>query len=171
MLEDPALETDALRTALRAGYGIEASAFRFVPGYDPRAASYEVTADGGSRFLKVHLDGLNAASLDVPAALLDAGVGNVLAPIRTRSSALWEPMGDRGLVLYPFVRGRNAVAAGMTADQWRTFGTTLRAVHESGLERRFADRLPADAFALPAAASVRQMLALAGERSFEPAAA
>ncbi|MGH2429908.1 MAG: phosphotransferase [Candidatus Limnocylindria bacterium] len=161
MLEDPGLDSRDLAAALLTGYGIEASAFTFVPGYDMAAASYDVAATDGRFFLKVRFGPWpSAEALEVARALLDAGVPNVLAPMRTLTAALWHPMGDdRTLVLYPFVPGRNAMVAGMTADQWRAFGTALRAVHDSGLAHGFADRLPAETFALPSATVVRAVLA------------
>lgn len=92
MLEDPGLDTGVLANALRAAYGIHASALAFVPGYDARAASYEVVTDEARFFLKVRFGAVHEASLELPTALLDAGVRNVLAPIRARSSALWTSM-------------------------------------------------------------------------------
>lgn len=171
MLEDPGLDPDALRNALRTAYGIDASAFAFLPAYDPRAASYEVRADDDSFFLKVRFDAVREASLQVPAALLEAGVPNVLAPLHTRSSALWTKMNDTSLVLSPFVPGRNAMVAGLTDDQWRTFGATLRAVHDSGLERRFAGAVPTDSFSSEAGAAVARMLELARHGTFASGAA
>ena len=169
MLEDPGLDPRELATALRA-YAIEATDFTFVPGFDMNAASYEVASTDGRWFGKVRFGPVADAPLEVPRALLDAGITNVLAPVRTLASTLWHPMADgRTLVVYPFVAGRNAMNAGMTADQWRTFGTALRAVHDSGLEARFADRLPSETFALPCAAIVRS--ALAQEPSVSSAAA
>jgi spectinomycin phosphotransferase len=161
MLEDPGLDQRELAASVRAGFGIEATGFTFVPGFDMRAASYEVASTDGRWFAKVRFGPVADAPLEVPRALLDAGVTNVLAPIRTLTSTLWHPMPDgRTVVAYPFVAGRNAMDAGMTGDQWRTFGTALHAVHESGLEARFADRLPAETFALPSAAMVRSVLVL-----------
>lgn len=169
MLEDPGLDSGELASALRAGYGLEASTFTFVPGYDMGAAAYDVAADDDGRFfLKVRFAPTADAPLEVPRALLDSGISSVLAPVRTLSSALWHPIGNgRTIVLYPFVAGRNAVVAGMTVDQWRTFGATLRAVHDSGLEVRFADRLPSETFALPSAAVVRDILVTANWPSVE----
>ncbi len=159
MLEDPGLDGPELRRGLRTAYGIEATASRFVPGYDLRAASYEMVGAGGHWFVKVRLGPLPEPPLEVPRALLEAGVTNVLAPLRTTNGGLAEPIGDdRTVVVYPFVSGRNAMDAGMTSEQWRTFGSTLRAVHDSGLERVLADRLPAEAFALPTAPDVRSVL-------------
>lgn len=160
MLEDPGLDASELAAELRAGYGIDASAFTFVPGFDMHAATYDVAAGDGRWFAKVRFAPVADAPLEVPRALLDAGVSSVLAPIRTLTSTLSHPMGeDRSLLLYPFVAGRNAVDAGMTADQWRTFGATLRGVHDCGLEAHFADRLPTETFALPSAAVVRDVMA------------
>jgi spectinomycin phosphotransferase len=160
MLEDPGFDPRALAASVRAGFGIEASGFTFVPGFDMQAASYEVASTDGRWFAKVRFGPVADAPLEVLRALLDAGVDNVLAPVRTLTSTLWHPMpAGRTLVVYPFVAGRNAMDVGMTGDQWRTFGTALRAVHDSGLEDRFADRLPAEMFALPCAAVVRSVLA------------
>ena len=167
MLEDPELDRHELTAALDAGYSIQASGFRFVPGFDMHAASYEVDRRW---FAKVRFGPVADAPLEVPRALLDAGVTNVLAPVRTLSSTLWHLMaGGRTLVVYPFVAGRNAMAVGMSADQWRTFGNALRAVHDSGLEARFADQLPSETFALPSAAVVRSVQTQ--EPSFDSAAA
>jgi spectinomycin phosphotransferase len=162
VLEDPGLDPRELAAALRTAWAVEASGFTFVRGHDMRAAAYEVAAGDDRFFLKVRFGPAPEAPLEVPRALLDAGIASVLAPQRTAASALWHDVGDgRTLVLYPFVAGRNAVEAGMTAGQWRTFGTTLRAIHDSGLAVRFAGRLPAETFGLPSAAVLREVLGLA----------
>jgi len=171
VLEDPGLDPVKLAGALQVAYGIDATALSFVPGYDLQAASYEVVTPNGSFFLKVRFGAVQEASLDVPRALLEAGIRNVLAPLRTTSSALRTSMGSSSLTLQPFVRGRNAMVAGLTDDQWRTLGATLRAVHDSGLERSFADRLPVETFLLAAATPVRRVLEVAKGRTFESPAA
>jgi spectinomycin phosphotransferase len=161
VLEDPGLDLSVLTAALRTAWAVDASAFTFVPGYDMRAVSYAVSvAKGDDRFLKVRLEpSANDAPLAVPRALLDAGIPGILAPIPTLTGELTHALLDgRTLVLYPYVAGRNAMVAGMTRDQWRAFGTTLRAVHASGLEERFAGSLPAETFRLASAALVRQAL-------------
>ena len=52
------------------------------------------------------------------------------------------------------------MVVGLSDDQWREFGSTLRAVHDSGLGGHLRGRIPAETFALPSAAMVRQPLAL-----------
>lgn len=119
----------------------------------------------------MRFDAVQEAALDVPRALLEAGVPNILAPLRTRSSGLWVATRFGSITLQPFVHGRNAMVAGLTDDQWRTFGSTMRAVHDSGLELPFADRLQVETFALAAAAPVRDNLMLAETQTFESPAA
>lgn len=176
MREDPGLDFGRISTSLDTHYGLRVVSVTFLPlGYDPNAAAYQVVSrDGAAYFLKIRSDPVHEAGLLVPRALIDLGVKNVLAPIRTRSSALWSPLDGHagyGIVLYPFVEGENAGVAGLSDDQWREFGRTLRAVHASGLARRLRGRLPAETFSLPSAAPVRRLLTLVGESDFEGVAA
>jgi spectinomycin phosphotransferase len=171
VLEDPHLDLAELASALRRVFGVEAREYRFIPGYDFDAASYEVATRGGGRlFLKVHFSAPAMAPLEVARALSDSGI-NVVAPRPTRASGLSHAMGgERYLVLYPYIEGRNAMDAAMTEDQWRAFGTALRAVHDSPVRDRFADRLPVDDFTLPSDL-VRRALNMAKRPVLGPAAA
>ena len=177
MREDPGLDAAAIAACLREHYAIEAAAVTYLPiGYDLNAAVYEVlAANGASYFVKVRFGAVFEPGLEVPRALIDRGVPNILAPVRTRSSALWQPLaGSPGstVVVYPFIRGENAMNAGMSEEQWRQFGSTLRAVHDGGVGEAFRDRLREEDFALPSATLVRQMLTVAETEAFEsPAAA
>jgi spectinomycin phosphotransferase len=171
VLEDPGLDLGELRHALRTAWGRDADRLTFVPGHDMQAASYKVVAAGDHIFfLKVRFGPVREAALAVPSALRDAGVRNIPAPRRTNSWALWAPMGDCNLILYPFIRGRSAMELGLDEAQWRTFGETLRAIHDSGLESRFAQSLQSETFALAAAASVEQMRKLAEDPPQQSAA-
>jgi spectinomycin phosphotransferase len=162
VIEDPQLDPRELASALHGAYGVEALAYRFIPGYDFDAASYEVATDGLRGFLKVHFSEPAAAPLELVRALFDSGIANVVAPRPTLASGLSHAMGDgRYLVLYPYVAGRNAMVAAMTDGQWRAFGAALRAVHDSPLRESFADRLPSETFRLPSADLVRRVLEMA----------
>jgi spectinomycin phosphotransferase len=63
------------------------------------------------------------------------------------------------------------MVVGLSDDQWREFGATLRDVHASKLDERLHGRLPVETFSLPSAASVRRLLDLVGDTHFEGAAA
>jgi spectinomycin phosphotransferase len=176
MREDPGVDTEKISASLEAHYDLSVASVAFLPiGYDPNAAVYEVVSgDAGCYFLKVRFGPIHEPGLLVPRALIDLGVRNVLAPLRTRSSDLWCPLGGYpgyGIVLYPFVRGENAMVAGLSDDQWREFGATLRDVHASELGERLRGRLPLETFSLPSAVLVRRLLPLVEETGFEGAAA
>ena len=176
MREDPILDVKKISASLEEHYGPRVASAAFLPiGYDPNAAVYEVVSrDGGRYFLKVRFGTVHEPGLLVPRALIDLGVRNVLAPLPTRSSDLWCPLDGHpgyGAVLYPFVGGESAMVAGLSDDQWREFGSTLRAVHDSGLGERLRGRLPVEAFSLPSAATVRRLLGLVDATDFGGAAA
>jgi spectinomycin phosphotransferase len=173
MRDDPGLDLDEIAACLATEYGLRAAGMTYLPiGYDMNAAVYEVRAsDGRACFLKVRFGPVHEAGLLAPRALTDLGVTNVLAALPARSGRLWAPLDGNSVVLYPFVRGENAMDAGLSAEQWREFGATLRAVHDSGLEVRFLDLLPVERFTLPSAALVRRLTAqLESLRPTSPAA-
>jgi len=173
MPDDPGLDETRIAECLQANYGLQAVSISFLPiGYDANAAVYRVVAtDGADWFLKVRFGPLHEPVLQIPRALLDLGVRNVLAPVPTRSAALWCALDDAAVVLYPFIDGDNAMERGLTDEQWREFGATLRSIHDSGLDERFRGVLPRESFALPAAAVARQMFAEAANARGESAAA
>jgi spectinomycin phosphotransferase len=164
MFDDPGLDTVQLAGRLALHYGIDVSTIQFEPkGFDMNAAVYTVIDhDGAPWFLKVIFGDFDRTSLDIPAALVDMGVPNVLAPMRADTGDPWCRLdGDKpaSLILYPFTEGENAMNAGLSEAQWRTFGSTLRAVHDSGLHRRFSGLLEVESFGLPVAPDVRRLLA------------
>src|SRR5689334_10584867 len=109
MNDDPGLDSSQIAAVLAAEYEVPAATVTFRPfGHDPYAAVYEVGArDGATYFLKVRFGPVYEPALAVPRALIDRGVPNILAPLRTRSGTLWCPLGQGNdtLVLYPFIRG------------------------------------------------------------------
>ena len=138
MREDPGLVLGKIGTSVDVHYGLRLTSVAFLPiGYDLDAAVYEVVSrDGTAYFLKVRFGPVREPSLLVPRSLIDLGIRNVLAPLRTRSSDLWCPLDGypgHSIVLYPFVSGESAMAIGLSDDQWREFGFTLQSVHTSGL--------------------------------------
>jgi len=165
MREDPGLDVVEVFACLDAHYDLRVASITFLPvSYDLNAAVYEVVSYGGSAyFLKIRFGHVHEPGLLVPRVLMDLGIRSVLAPLRTRSSNLWCPLdgyAGHSVVLYPFNRGENAMVAGLSDDQWRKFGSTLQAVHSSGLDEGFRGRLQVETFSLPSAALVRRLLAL-----------
>src|SRR5262249_36752826 len=65
----------------------------------------------------------------------------------------------------------SAMEVGLSADQWRVFGSTLRAIHNSGFEVIFPSHLRVEDFALPSAALARRVLSLVRTSVFASPAA
>ena len=173
MRDDPGLDLDSITACLNAQYDLRVRSVTFLPlGYDLNAAVYKVIAEEGTAyFLKIRFGSVHESELLVPWALAERGIRNVLAPLQTRSRDLWCSCEECSLVLYPFIAGKNAMAVGMGDDQWREFGSTLQAVHSSGLEEDLRGRLPIETFALPSSALVRHILELTQTTEFENAVA
>ncbi len=170
MRDDPKLDAGAISRCLELHYAIAVTRITYLPiGYDLNAFVYRIESDDGQAFfLKIRRGSVNETALVVPRALLARGIPNILAPLPTQTMDLWCTFDDTGaftVVLYPFIEGENAMLAGMSNDQWRVFGETLQAVHSSGLEADFRDRLPSETFALPSAARVEQISVVAATGS------
>ena len=167
--DDPGLDLGAITACLNSQYELRVRSATFLPlGYDLNAAVYKIiTEEGTAYFLKARFGPVDESGLIVPWALAERGIRNVLAPLQTRSGELWCFCDECSLVLYPFIAGRNAMVAGMDDDQWREFGSTLQAVHSSGLAEELRGRLPIETFALPSASLVRHILELTETPEFE----
>jgi len=159
MREKPNIQDELISTYVHEQYGVGNSSVAFLPiGYDMRAWVYRIRADNGeSYFLKLRAGPVNQASLLVPRILSEYGIGQVLAPLRTLIGELCCELGSYSVVLYPFIQGENAMVAGMSDQQWREFGATLRAVHTSGLAAQLGELVPRESFALPSGALIRQV--------------
>src|SRR5439155_13114222 len=68
----------------------------------------------------------------VPALLNDQGIPSVVAPIPTKSGALWTKVEEWTAIVYPFIEGDTSLT-GMTDEQWREVGTTFKRIHQVGL--------------------------------------
>ena len=157
MREKPALPQGLITSCLRDHYGIDAVSARFLPiGYDLKAFVFEcLTSTGDSYFVKVREGVVDPAGLLVPRVLTDHGVPNILAPLKTGSQTLSCTLDSYSVVVYPFVRGENAMIAGLDDDQWREFGATLRVVHDGGFPKMLKGVVPTESFSLPSADAVR----------------
>lgn len=155
----PDIDTSAIKEGLGVHYGLAATDIEYLPiGYDLTAWAFKVElSDGTSRFLKLRSGEVNRAGLLVPSALLEAGISQVLAPIRTLSGELTAPLQAYTLVLYPFLGGDNAMVRGMNQGQWQEFGRALRAVHDWPLSSELTGLIPTDNFQLSSGQLVRKI--------------
>ena len=132
MLEKPDLPDEKIVVSLRVNYDLPVTGVEFLPiGNDATAWVYRVnTDDGRAFFLKVKQPTVYEPAVRVPHFLLEQGIEEVVAPLLTNAGKLWVRIGLFALILYPYIEGRTGMDAGMSDDQWRTFGAVLRRIHD-----------------------------------------
>jgi spectinomycin phosphotransferase len=173
MREQPDISEMRMATFLHGEYGFQVDTIRYLPiGYDMNAYVFEAIAtDRTSYFVKIRTGALNPASLAVPRMLIERGIPNILAPIRTLAEELSSSLDVYSLVVYPFIHGDNAMMAGLSDEQWMEFGATLRSIHTGGFASTLQGQVPAETFSLPSARLVRQMTSRIDGASFDSPAA
>ena len=142
-----------------AGYGFAAAKVRFLPlGNDSGAWSYHVeTVDGGSLLPEGAPRRPRCGEIAHPRYLREQGQTEVVAALPAISGALWQPVDGFGLILYPFVAGRNGMDVGLTEAQWGKLGTSLRRIHAMTLPPDLAAQSPRETFNPPWGDTVRQI--------------
>jgi spectinomycin phosphotransferase len=164
MRNAPSRDMDQIFSCFATHYNIRLEDVTLVHvGFDTEAAAFQGRASGGQEFFIKILPRPMEAALHVQRLLADSGVPNIMAPVLTTESRPWCFLaGDHGdaVTAYPFVHGGSAMVSGMSPDQWREFGASMRAVHNVCVGEQFRHDLRAEDFALPSSALVRQLLAL-----------
>jgi spectinomycin phosphotransferase len=131
MLEKPNLADDDIVMRLRQHHGIDVTALEFLPiGNDVGTYVYRITGrDGATHFLKARRAPMYEPSVVVPHFLNAQGLHQVVSPLPTREGALWVPLTQFNLILYPFIQGRTGMDVGLSAAQWAELGTILKKLH------------------------------------------
>ncbi len=62
--------------------------------------------------------------------LHDAGIQQIIPPIKTIHGRPTQRIEDFTLIVYPFVEGQDGFSRDLTDDQWIKLGKALRQVHE-----------------------------------------
>jgi spectinomycin phosphotransferase len=131
MREQPGIPEESLRACLQEQYDLYPVTLEFLPlGLDYNAGVYRVVSEQGTPYLlKVTSRPLYEPRCLVPCYLNDQGITAVVAPVPTRSGALWTKLVDWTVFVYPFIDGDSSLT-GMTNEQWREVGTIFKRIHQ-----------------------------------------
>jgi spectinomycin phosphotransferase len=131
MLEKPNVSEKDLRVYLQEHYDLIPASLEMLPlGLDTAATVYRVVSEQGEAyFLKVKSGPLYQPTCLVPDYLRGQGIAAVVAPLSTKSNALWTRIGKWTMLLYPFIEGDTSWT-GMTDEQWKEVGTTFKRIHQ-----------------------------------------
>lgn len=147
MRDQPGIAEERLKACLEDAYGLKPVSLDFLSlGLDYRAGVYRVLGEQRATYLlKVKLGELYTPACRVPRYLSEQGVTGVVAPLPTRSGALWERLDGWNLLLYPFIDGDTSWT-GMTDEHWQELGSTLRQIHQVKLPPGGFEGLRAETF-------------------------
>ncbi len=131
MRKQPQTSEKLLRACLQDQYNLRPVTLEFLPlGYDYDAGVYHVVSMQGRVYLlKATSRLLYEPSCLVPAYLRDQGITSIVAPVPTRSGALWTQLGEWTVILYPWINGESSLT-GMTNVQWKEVGNIFRRIHQ-----------------------------------------
>ncbi|HEX9134817.1 MAG TPA: aminoglycoside phosphotransferase family protein [Ktedonobacteraceae bacterium] len=131
MREQPGIPEEHLRACLQEQYDVVPVTLEFLPlGLDYNAGVYRVVSGQGTAYLlKVTSRSLYEPRCLVPHYLKDQGITSVVAPVPTRSGALWTQLEGWTVIVYPFIDGDTSWT-GMTDEQWKEVGTIFKRIHQ-----------------------------------------
>src|SRR6266705_6773676 len=131
MREPPSIPEEHLRACFQQHYDLIPVTLEFLPlGLDYNAGVYRVVSEQGTAYLlKVTSRPLYEPRCLVPRYLNDQGITSVVAPVPTRSGALWTKLVDWTVIVYHFIDGDTSLT-GMMNEQWKEVGTIFKRIHQ-----------------------------------------
>lgn len=147
MLVKPSLSEQALIDCLKLNYGLEVSALRFLPlGADTQAWSYRAETREQVFFLKLKRCAHYDLGLRIINFLVEAGIKELIPPLKTLQGHSAQRMDDFMLSVYPFIEGENGFNQALADEQWRALGRALRHIHEITVPEALQQELRREAY-------------------------
>src|SRR5260370_26616899 len=127
----PSIAKEQRRACVQDQYDLIRVTLEFLHlGLDYHAGVYRVVSQQGTAYLlKVTSRPLYEPRCLVPRYLNDQGITSVVAPVPTRSGALWTRVEEWTVIVYPFIDGDTSWT-GMTNEQWKEVGTIFQRIHQ-----------------------------------------
>ncbi|OGT38690.1 MAG: spectinomycin phosphotransferase [Gammaproteobacteria bacterium RIFCSPHIGHO2_12_FULL_37_14] len=127
-----ALSDQRIIDCLNANYGIKIARLTFLPlGADLNASVYKAeTHDQSSYFIKLKRGHHHDISATIIALLHDAGIQQIIPPIKTKHRQPIQHIDDFTLIVSPFIEGQDGFNRDLTNDQWVTLGAVMKQIHK-----------------------------------------
>lgn len=131
MLEQPDIQDERIIACLQDEYGLLVIQVAFLPlGADLNTAVYRAVAeDETPYFVKLRRGVFDETAVVLPKFLSDQGIGQIIAPVATKTGQLWGSLDAFKVILYPFVEGHNGYEVDLSDRQWGEFGAALKRIH------------------------------------------
>ena len=127
-----ALSDQRIIDCLNTNYGIKVDRLTFLPlGADLNASVYKAeTNDQSSYFIKLKHGHHHDISATIIALLHDAGIQQIIPPIKTTHGQSIQPIDDFTLIVSLFIEGQDGFRRDLTDDQWVTLGKVMKQIHK-----------------------------------------
>lgn len=161
MIEKQLLSNERIIDCLKTDYGIEVLQLTFLPlGASLDASIYQAEArDQSSYFIKLKHSQHADLSVTILELLQNAGVREIISPVKTIHGKPIQSIDDFTLIVYPFIEGSDGFNRNLTGDQWITLGKILRQVHEIEVPNAIQDKIRREAYSSKWRAAVRALYA------------
>lgn len=136
----------SLADAALRGYGLELTEIESVEGgADAYARAFRAIDGTGNRLFLKTRPSIDAGMI-LCTALRDAGIREVLAPVKTLGGEPAFPIDGGFLLVYPWIEGWNGFQRLPGLEQWEQVGKALRLIHDVRLHSNVLRRLATEAF-------------------------
>ncbi|MCS5708698.1 phosphotransferase [Candidatus Berkiella cookevillensis] len=98
-------------------------------GADTNACVFKVDARAQSYFVKLRHGHYNEINLAIIELLAQAGIRQIISPIKTNQQQVMVSIGDFHLVVYPFIDAQDAFSHSLSDQQWILLGKALQQIH------------------------------------------
>ena len=148
MLEKQILPPESIIECIQTQYGIEIACFVYLPlGADMNASVYKAqTKNNQAYFIKIKRSYNAQISICVTQLLSEAGIRQVILPLKTLSGQLTHNLGDCILIVYPYIQGEDGFRRQLSKEQWILLGKTLRQIHEVKVPPSIKKLIPQEAY-------------------------
>ncbi|HGU7301594.1 TPA: aminoglycoside O-phosphotransferase APH(9)-Ia [Legionella pneumophila] len=131
-----------LITLLKVYYGIDIHAVQLiVGGADMNAFGYKADSESNSYFVKLKYGHHDEINLSIIRLLYDSGIKEIIFPIYTRDTKLFQQIDHFKIIVYPFIDAPNGFTQNLTEKQWQQLGKVLRQIHETSVPTAIQQRL------------------------------
>ncbi|MCH9630433.1 MAG: Stress response kinase A [Chlamydiia bacterium] len=145
---------------LSCDYNIKVKELLFLPlGADTDALTYKAQSfDGLSYFVKLKQGHHSDVGIEVLKLLQNAGVKQVIPPIKTIHGESTQIFHDYTLIVYPFIEGQNGFSNALTEEQWTLLGKALKQMHELKVPKSIKSKIRKETYTSKWRNSVRSSI-------------
>ena len=133
MLKKP-IQNQEIIELLNIHYEIDVHAVQCVSGgADMNAFIYKADSKSNSYFVKLKYDCTNEINLSIIRLLYDSGIKEIIYPIPTLETKLFQQFEHFKIIVYPFINAPNGFTQKLSGKQWNQLGKVLREIHATSV--------------------------------------